>query len=98
MTVHTLELWYSVRNGGDGSAYPHFMESLELAEWDQEHQGDYGWGESCTGKVVLQSASPIEVVSDYHTRFTYMHEEVAEEDLEEYRAEFFPEGLAEVVG
>jgi hypothetical protein len=29
-----LEIYYSVHSGGDGSVYPHFFESLELAEWD----------------------------------------------------------------
>jgi hypothetical protein len=43
-------VYYSVQNGGDGSAYPQFMESAELAEWDQEHM-DEGWGEACTGSL-----------------------------------------------
>jgi len=33
---------YSVQNGGDGSAYPQFMESSKLAEWDQNHMGGMG--------------------------------------------------------
>jgi hypothetical protein len=36
-------IYYSIRNGGDGSAYPYFYESEELAEWDQEHLTE-GWG------------------------------------------------------
>lgn len=52
-----LTLYYSVQNGGDGSAYPQFMESLELAEWDQDHASE-GWGESCTGSITLESDPP----------------------------------------
>lgn len=38
-----LKIFYSVQNGGDGSAYPKLMESKELAEFDQEYM-DEGWG------------------------------------------------------
>lgn len=51
-------IYYSVQNGGDGSAYPRFMESKELAEWDQDHMSE-GWGESCTGSITLEFDSPI---------------------------------------
>ena len=49
----TKKFWYSVRNGGDGSAYPTFFESEELAELDQEYL-DEGWGESCTGYLEVE--------------------------------------------
>ena len=42
--MYKLTLWYSVQNGGDGSAYPSFFETKELAEWDQDNQ-DEGFGE-----------------------------------------------------
>jgi hypothetical protein len=54
-------VWYSVRNGGDGSAYPQFMESRELCEIDQRFM-DEGWGEDCSGCVVIESDSPIKVL------------------------------------
>lgn len=58
-------MWYSVRNHGDGSAYPEFFESKELADWDQE---DEEWGESCTGLVPDHPKSAVgcflELVSD----------------------------------
>ena len=60
MIKHILTLYYSVQNGGDGSAYPVFFESMELAELDQDTM-DEGWGESCTGSIVLESDSPITV-------------------------------------
>lgn len=45
-------IYYSVANGGDGSAHPHWYESLELAEWDQDNMEE-GWGESCTGSITF---------------------------------------------
>ena len=56
-------IWYSVHNGGDGSAYPVLMESEELAELDQRHQ-DEGWGEPCYGSITLESESEIFVVDE----------------------------------
>lgn len=54
--MYTLEVYYSVHNGGDGSAYPHWYESEELAEFAQEGEE---WGEPCTGSLTLRSESPI---------------------------------------
>ena len=45
-----ITLWYSVQNGGDGSAYPQFFLSNEEAELDQETERE-GWGECCTGTI-----------------------------------------------
>jgi transcriptional regulator with XRE-family HTH domain len=45
-----VEVWYSIRNGGDGSAYPIWFLTEELAEKDQEEM-DEGWGEPCIGMV-----------------------------------------------
>ena len=56
--MYKLELWYSIQNCGDGSAYPEFMESKELAKWDQDNM-DEGWGEPCYGSIILESESPI---------------------------------------
>ena len=56
--MEILYLYYSVSNGGDGSAYPNFFESEELAEWHQDHLED-GWGESCTGVIEVTSDSII---------------------------------------
>ena len=54
------KVWYSVENGGDGSAYPKFVDSEELAELLQEQQYE-GWGESCTGCLEIESKGPIKV-------------------------------------
>lgn len=72
---HTKTLHYSVQSGGDGSAYPHFYESAELAELDQEFPlyGE-GWGESCTGSIIVESDSPITV----RDKVTTLEEEIKE--------------------
>lgn len=49
-TVEIVEVWYSIQNGGDGSAYPKWFLTEDDAENDQENL-DEGWGESCTGSV-----------------------------------------------
>jgi hypothetical protein len=45
-----IKLWYSIRNHGDGSAYPHWFGSATTANKDQDLQSE-GWGESCTGSI-----------------------------------------------
>lgn len=45
-------IYYSVKNCGDGSAYPYFFESQELADLDQEFM-DEGWGETCSGSLTV---------------------------------------------
>jgi hypothetical protein len=52
------KVWYSVGNGGDGSAYPRFMESEELATLDQDYMTE-GWGETCTGYLEIEHDGPI---------------------------------------
>ena len=47
-----LTLWYSVSNGGDGSAYPQFFETERLTEMDQELMEE-GWGECCNGSIEI---------------------------------------------
>jgi len=53
------EIWYSVENCGDGSAYPKVMESEDLCEIDQAFME--GWGESCVGCIYVESDGPITV-------------------------------------
>jgi hypothetical protein len=52
------KFYYSVGNGGDGSAYPQFFETEELAEWDQEFLLE-GWGESCVSYFEVEHDGPI---------------------------------------
>jgi hypothetical protein len=94
---HELTLHYSVQNGGDGSAYPQFMESEALAEFDQDHMSE-GWGESCTGSITLRSDSPIEVVDEIYTAAYFLLNLIdydGEDCIEEFVEEFFPNGFPE---
>jgi hypothetical protein len=53
-----LTIWYSIQNGGDGSAYPRWFKTKKLAEMDQEMM-DEGWGEPCLGSITFESDSEI---------------------------------------
>jgi hypothetical protein len=48
--MEKVVVWFSIQNGGDGSAYPAWFLTEEEAEQDQEDMYE-GWGESCTGSV-----------------------------------------------
>ena len=86
---HKLELYYSIQNGGDGSAYPEFFESAELAEWDQENPlYDEGWAEDCSGTLRLESDSPI--VASFLIKTA---QEIAE-DLRADQADYYCESTA----
>ena len=43
-------VYYSIGNGGDGSAYLRWFLTEELAEKDQENMEE-GWGEPCYDSV-----------------------------------------------
>ena len=77
--MYTLKIFYSVRNGGDGSAHPTFMSSLALAQYDQDHMTE-GWGESCTGSITLTSESPITVKDEIETPESYLITLIDDED------------------
>lgn len=51
-------IWYSVQNCGDGSAYPEWFESKELAVLDQKFM-DEGWSEACVGSLEIKHEGPI---------------------------------------
>jgi hypothetical protein len=52
------KVWFSIHDGGDGSAYPHWFLTEETAEYDQQ-QMENGWGESCIGSVETYEGSNI---------------------------------------
>jgi hypothetical protein len=83
-------LWYSVHNGGDGSAYPVFMETEKQVIIDQDNQ-DEGWGEPCYGNVVLESDSEITVVSHVLTVVDQL-KELEDEYNEDYVQEYIKQG------
>lgn len=82
--MNTLTLYYSVSNGGDGSAYPKFSLSKELADIHQDMESELGegWGESCVGVITLESESPITVRADDLEYF--ITKENLLQNLEEY--------------
>ena len=68
-TIHMRKLWYNVVNCGDGSAYPQFFDTEELAYIHAELEQYWdGWGEDCVGCVTVTSDSPIRCgdVKDIH--------------------------------
>lgn len=53
---------FSIHDGGDGSAYPHWFLTIEDADLDQDlmvSEGADGWGENCTGTVQTYEESDI---------------------------------------
>ena len=100
--MEKLTLIYSVQNGGDGSAYPRLMESMELAEWDQDNMWE-GWGESCTGTFEVESESPIKITSSISTpesvfieMIYYSDQQMSSDDKikqEQFLEQFFPNGF-----
>ena len=90
-------LYYSVDNCGDGSAYPRWFETEELAEWHQEHLDD-GWGEPCTGTITVEGdnlkCEKLQSKEGYYLDVLLDYKPDAE-DLEKFRAQFFPNGLPE---
>ncbi len=75
--IMKTEIWYSVQNCGDGSAYPKIMESKELCKLDQEFM-DEGWGEPCIGSITIESNGPITVKNDVATIDTVRKELIEE--------------------
>lgn len=81
----TKRIYYSVSNGGDGSAYPHFMESARIAEMDQELMHE-GWGESCTGYIEIEGDN-IQVITRIQTEADFL-EDLKERLTDKYYAPF----------
>jgi hypothetical protein len=93
-------IYYNVTNGGDGSAYPSFYESMELADWVEDHE-DEGWGESSTGSIVVKSNSPITCSEKMTTKEAFLIDRYfdtydydrKEDERNEFMEKFFPDGL-----
>jgi hypothetical protein len=90
------DLIYSVAIEGDGSAYPHLMETMELAEWDQANMYE-GWGEECIGTFTVESDSPISIVSNVSTpERVFLNMDVCsytDKQKKDFLDKFFPEGF-----
>lgn len=69
-----FELWYSVENQGDGSAYPKFFCSQDKAQQHQERHNTVddsgGWAEDCTGvaQLTVDSDNAIQLVESVWIR------------------------------
>ena len=91
-----LRIYYSIQNGGDGSAYPEFMDTRGLAEWDQDHMVE-GWAETCWGELDIVSDSPITIEKVQSTIGYYLEKEVDDwwesGNKTAFEAEFFPLGV-----
>ena len=59
MLKQYYDVWYSLVDGGDGSAQAVFFHTAEAAEAHQDKEGVYseecggGWAEPCWGRVVV---------------------------------------------
>ena len=94
------KIWYSVQNGGDGSAYPRFMESEALCIIDQKYM-DEGWAEDCTGCLVVESDTPIKVknLTTVDDVIRETEEELNETYMKEYKAQGqYPEWFERLEG
>ena len=58
--MEKIKIWYSIQNGGDGSAYPKWFLTEEDSEKDQKEM-DEGWGEYCNGSVETFVGSDIHI-------------------------------------
>jgi len=83
-----MKVWYSVENGGDGSAYPRFFDTSELAEWHQENQ-DEGWGEICTGSLEINGDNIIVPEAQTKEGFLVYLIEYESENIKDYIDKFF---------
>jgi hypothetical protein len=91
-----MKIYYSIQNGGDGSAYPVFLESQELARWDQEHM-DEGWGEDCDGYITVETDGVVSC-PDMRTVIGYYlsnceDEYWSDQDKQSFEETFFPDGV-----
>lgn len=89
--MEKLTIWYSVHNGGDGSAYPVLMESERQVQIDQQNQ-DEGWGEPCYGSIVVTSATAMSVTSHVITIAEQL-KEMEDELKEPYVQEYIKQGM-----
>ena len=92
-----LQLFYTIANGGDGSANLEFWESAELAAWAEDHVEE-GWGEPCNGCIEIDGDNLIHH-EDVQTALGYFIENYMEDEnanskeVRAFRKKFFPHGL-----
>ena len=94
--MEKLIIAYSIVSGGDGSASIIYMESEELAQWDQDHM-DEGWGEDCSGTFELESETKITPLFEIETKESYYLDlltgyDQSKKEMNEFKEQFFPKG------
>ena len=77
-------IYYSVNNGGDGSAYPVFFLNQRCADIHQDLLNEFcdGWGEDCTGEISFDTEGP--VIFDKHVMTTADYIKELEDDPDGY--------------
>jgi len=86
------KIFYSIKNGGDGSAFLSLMESKKLAELDQEfeeNEGD-GFAEDCSGSITIEHEGEIKVLRDVTTvkgEIKRITDELNEDYMKKYKKE-----------
>jgi hypothetical protein len=81
-----IKVWWSIQNGGDGSASPAWFLTEEHADKDQGEM-DEGWGESCIGSVETFIGSDIhKEASKNSTKYLGKHEYLKAADYYESRS------------
>jgi len=79
-------IYYSVQNGGDGSACPVFMETERIALMDQDLMLE-GWGEPCVNSLTIHGnniiVDSIKTEKKFLEELKEMLEEVEEDDNDE---------------
>lgn len=80
--LEKIEVWYSIHNGGDGSASPQwFLKEAEAEKDQEEHNEDgEGWAEDCTGMVETFVGSNVYQKAEKNSK-------IAAQDLPTYEAE-----------
>lgn len=80
-----IEVWYSIRNNGDGSASPAWFLTGDDANRDQEEMSE-GWGDVCSGSVETFVGSDIHVEAVENSKaLNSQHEYLKSEDYYENR-------------
>lgn len=90
--MHTLTIYHTVSNNGDGSASTRFFESKKLAQWDID-QDEEGFCDAYVDSLTFSSESPISGPR-VMTAFQYLIENYrGGPNSELFLQEFYPNGL-----
>lgn len=92
-----MKVYYSVRNCGDGSAYPKFFQDKRVAEYHQEIWEEEGWGEPCTGSLEIKGDNIVVPAAMTATEFLIEATDYVDgyniDKIKGFISEFFPKGL-----